>query len=192
MDQAPITPNSVKLKASLPRNWERAFGYEGKEPFIAAYWEPGGDEAICEDAWSSFTADWAMYQWLEHQVINPQQLRLALAGTNFGRWSLGSSEIQATHCLLMSVATREIWVTPRPEAAQLMRERSQYKPPELPADFDWTKFHEVMEAEMQKRQEWLNNAVACPNCHLAGWLLQRDGGFDVCPTCNGKKFISKD
>jgi hypothetical protein len=37
------------LVAMMPRNWERAFGYDGEARYVCFYWTPLGDEAMYDD-----------------------------------------------------------------------------------------------------------------------------------------------
>lgn len=190
MGQEPVTPNAIKLNALLPRNWERVYGYDGQQAWLSAHWEPAGDEAMCDDGLMSGTANWHFYQWLEFEVIKLDQVRLALAGTKEGQWELGSSETKATHCYLFNLETREIWIAPILEASRYMRQNLKNPPPQIEIDnVDWAKFRDNMNRRQLERMKWLNARVGCPACSLAGWLLQRDGGFDLCPICKGEKFI---
>ena len=40
---------TADLVGVLPRNWERAFGYDGEARYVAFYWTPVGDEAMYDD-----------------------------------------------------------------------------------------------------------------------------------------------
>jgi hypothetical protein len=183
------TPNAVKLNTPLPRNWERAFGYRGEREWLAAYWEPAGDEAEYDDGYSAGTANWPVYLELKKRLGD--QVDLALAGTPEGRFELGSSESLATHCLLMNLVTREIYITPLDEARRMMREKSESPEiPEAPAGVSHEEFMEILHTAFDKALEEVNEAmkdsVFCQDCRGAGWLPADDGGYDMCETCQGE------
>jgi hypothetical protein len=40
---------TANLVGTLPRNWERALGYDGDARCVAFYWTPAGDDAMYDD-----------------------------------------------------------------------------------------------------------------------------------------------
>ncbi len=166
-----------------PRNWENAVGYVGEARFVGLYWEPCGDEAIFTDGVVSSDGDWSIYL----EVVD------ALALDEETRYSLGSSEEEATHYLVLDRSTRELHLLPRVQAERFLTEQH---PPARPLSMEETQaLYEqavaIFQAAAQRAQEELRHGVIvpCPACGAAGWLHTEDGGYERCSRCEGKKIL---
>jgi len=90
------------LVGTLPRNWERAFGYDGEARYVAFYWTPVGDEAMYDDGQVSGDGNWQMFLLVRHD--HPELDR---------RYNLGYSETEADDWLLLDRETRSLVVLPK-------------------------------------------------------------------------------
>ena len=57
-DLLPLGYNIRLLYLPCPNALPRALGYEGRARWLAAWWEPGGDEAMIADGRVEMTGDW--------------------------------------------------------------------------------------------------------------------------------------
>ena len=104
---------TAQYVGQLPRHWELAFGYRIEPParWIAAYWTPASDEAMCDDGKTSFDANWAIYQDLVDRWL---RLPRPVSRT------LGNSDEYATHCLLIDLRDRHVFVAPLSDAERFL------------------------------------------------------------------------
>jgi hypothetical protein len=79
----------------LPRNWVRAFGYDGEARYVAFYRTPVGDEAMYDDGQVSGDGNWQLFLTLRHQHPELDQ-----------RYNVGDSDAEADHWLLLDRETR--------------------------------------------------------------------------------------
>jgi len=171
----------VKI-GQLPRNWERAFGYEGDARYVAFFWHPVGDEAMYDDGRCSGDGEWSMFLELERQ-----RYPAILAH------DVGSSDFEATEWLVLDRETRELFVMPVEEARALLE--AQHPPrPEVPPEQVRQLLERWQEAFAQA-VEAVNQAMAngtlsiCPRCSGQGWIGCWETGYDPCPTCNGQRMV---
>lgn len=185
--------NAIRLSKLLPRNWEKAFGYNNESNWLIAYWG-AGDEAYYEDAKVSSTANWQLYLWLIQDYLDEHEIDIALAGTSEGRYSLGSSDNYATHCLLFNLKSREIFITSKQEAVQLMRQNQLQQTVTLSRE-QWKELEKQLaynfDQHVAKVTEWFNATQPCRNCGMGGWIMASDKGFDKCPACKGKGRVER-
>ena len=93
---SPSANTIIALPRSLPSRFAEVLGYRGERRFVAAYWEPLGDEVtVCDDrssaiglgdhyAWSDFVHQPNVHTWLRDRDVN-----------------LGNSDETATHWLII-------------------------------------------------------------------------------------------
>jgi len=170
----------------LPRNWERAFGYEGDARWLAVWWSPAGDEAVYDDG--LFYADG---NWVFYSDLVDHRLGLALAEAGVPRHALGSSDGEATHCLLLDLQERAVYVAPIGQARAFLREWAvEAIVEEIPrTEEELEDLRQQLEEAIRRFEEEMAQTtfVVCRNCHF-GWLVTEDG-YDPCPECKGEWLI---
>jgi hypothetical protein len=173
---------TVNCVGTLPRNWERAFGYDGEARYVAFYWTPVGDEAMYDDGQVSSDGNWRLFLTLRHQ--HPELDR---------RYNLGYSEMEADHWLLLDRETRELVVLPRAEARARLRQ--QWPLMDLDTELtalDWSVIQEAVQQALDNVETAMEQIQPCDTCFYSvapGWLQSEGGGFDPCPVCNGWGFL---
>lgn len=166
---------------TAPRDWERAVGYGGEARYVGFFWTPCGDEAMYDDGSVSADGNW----WVYLQVVDN-------LGSLAQHYSLGSSEEQATHYLLLDRETRNLYIVSRRPAAAFLR--AQHPPdPNLSLE-ELQRVYEravvlCQEAQQQAREELAQGIAPCPSCGMSGWVRAADGGFDPCPECAGRGLL---
>jgi hypothetical protein len=166
----------------LPRNWERAFGYDGEARYVAFYWTPVGDEAMYDDGQVSGDGNWRLFLTLRHG--NP---------TLDQRYNVGGSDLEADHWLLLDRETRDLGGLPRAEAQARLRQ--QWPTMDLDAEltaFDWGVIQEAVRQALDNVEAGMEQIQPCNTCFYSvapGWLQAGDGGFDPCPVCCGCGFL---
>ncbi|MBI1925534.1 hypothetical protein HYR99_14935 [Candidatus Poribacteria bacterium] len=180
MKMNPTPPfESARYVGSLPRNWELAYGYRIERParWIAAYWQPAGDEAMVDDGRTSFDANWSVYLDLVSR-----RLRLPLLVSR----TLGNSDEYATHCLLIDLKDRHIFVAPLSDTERFLHHQHDWTPkhdlPDISTEVVMRAIREAFDQEMERRARMAT--VICRKC-LHGYLLAADWGYDPCPQCHG-------
>jgi hypothetical protein len=174
--------NSANLVGMLPRNWERAFGYEDDARYVAFYWTPVGDEALYDDGRVSGDGNWRLYLTLRYQ--HPELDR---------RYNVDYSDLEAHHWLLLDRQTRDLVVMPRAEAhARLRQQWSPLDPDAKLTAFDWDVIQEAVQQALDNVESAMQHIGPCDTCFYSiapGWLQADDGGFDSCPVCQGWGFL---
>lgn len=170
------------IVGAAPRNWERAFGYPGEARYVAFFWSPYGDEAMYSDGQVEGDGSWALYLDLVDQ-------RLDLSAEEI--LSLGSSETEATHHLLLDRETRKFCVLPAAEAAGLLQ--GQHLPatplsPEQSEELFQRLVAGLEEARRRAGEELDRGITLCATCSGIGWTCAADGGYDPCPACDGRGY----
>jgi hypothetical protein len=166
----------------LPRNWERAFGYDGEARYVAFYWTPVGDEAMYDDGQVSGDGNWRLFLTLRHQHPELDQC-----------YNVGDSDIEADHWLLLDRETRELGVLSK--AVAQARLRQQWPVMDLDATltaFDWDVIQEAVQQALDNVEAAIEQIQPCDTCFYSiapGWLQAEDGGFDPCPVCRGWGFL---
>ena len=183
--QPPIP--SAAYVAPLPKNWEKAFGYEGEARWLAVWWTPAGDEAMYDDGLISGDGYWVFYLDLVDQRI-AIPLAHALASHPRGRYALGSSDEEATHCLLLDLEQRRVFVAPLEDALKFVRAQRQEEISQMPAlsPEEWMRLLEVAAQEVQ-----MNVPTAfsvCTGGCMYGWVPDAKG-YEPCPVCGGRWLI---
>lgn len=107
-----------KAPFPLPPGFLQAFGYRGDHRFVALYWEPCGDEA-CYDDGVSYACGMSN-NWLYLTFIRQVEVRAWLDEQGL---NLGNSEEPATHCLIADTVTGDLYVAPRREALEVVRQQ---------------------------------------------------------------------
>jgi hypothetical protein len=157
----------MEFVGKLPRNWEWAFGYEGSARWLVAYFTPWGDEAMMSDGFVTQDGAWWAFEDLLQKLPLPEE----------EQWSLGASDAEPTHCLLLDLVKRDVYIAPLEEGLQVVQ--SQWPPmrvseeelPELLSSEDFRTFR------------------LCNDCGGLGWLKAADGGYDRCPSCGGTGWL---
>ena len=119
---------ALPVPGMLPRNWERAFGYRGCSRWLAVWWEPAGDEAAFDDGQLRTDGEWQFYLDLVESRLESAPATL-LADDPRGRWALGSSDEPATHCLMLDLQERRIFVAPLADARLFLRRQHALRKP---------------------------------------------------------------
>jgi len=180
--QSSPTPEAIPV-GPLPRNWERAFGYDGQARWLAVYWSPVGDEAIYDDGRVAGDGTWWIFSDLVYHTL---VLPLAQALPQYrGRFALGSSDAEATHCLLLDLRERQVYVSP---IEQGLRFVSNQWPPERPLSPDELDALFQALADLASGDSQETSFRVCQAC-FQGWLKADDDGYDPCPQCGGRWLI---
>lgn len=110
----------TKLDIPVPPQIEAAVGLpDTPARYFAIYWHPCGDEAEYDDGRSSGTGNWTGYlAYVQHPAV-----ALALAP-----FSLGSSDAEAVHWVLLDRQERKAHVGPWREVARVLREQWEESP----------------------------------------------------------------
>jgi hypothetical protein len=162
----------------LPRNWERAFGYDGEARYVTFYWTPVGDEAVYDDGQAGGDGNWRLFLTLRHQ--HPELDR---------RYNVGYSDLEADHWLLLDRETRDLVAMPSAEAQARLRQ--QWPAMDLDAEstaLDWDVIQEAVRQALDNVESAMRQIGPCDTCFYSiapGWLQADDGGFDPCPVCQG-------
>jgi hypothetical protein len=169
---------------TLPRNWERAFGYGGDARLVAFYWQPAGDEAMYDDGRASGDGNWQLFLTLKDTWPQLDDL------------NLGYSDLEADHWLVLDRESRRLMALPKAEAQR--RLARQWPPPEpvtMTAE-EWkaivTDLDAAFSRAVAQANRELRTAETCPICGgtlTPGWLPAEDGGFDECPACHGRGLV---
>jgi hypothetical protein len=174
---------------TLPRNWERAFGYDGDAPFLAVWWEPAGDEARYCDGFVSADGHWPVYLDLVDRQL-ALSIAQALAHNPRGRWALGSSDESASHCLLLDLVQRTVHTAPLGETMRFLKDQVPPLPPVTLTSEEVAELMERFREEMFRELTWTPRSYrTCSNGCNMGWFVGADGGYDPCPECGGKWLI---
>jgi hypothetical protein len=98
----------------------KAIGYTGDARYVAFNWTPYGDEAEYCDGRRSATGNWqAFLAYVQHPAVSPP-----LEG-----YDLGSSDSEATHCLILDREKSELLIGPVQEARVFLTEQWPPEPP---------------------------------------------------------------
>ncbi len=171
-----------KRVGTLPRAWERAFGYDGEARYVAFYWTPVGDEAMYDDGQVSGDGNWRLFLTLRHE--NP---------TLDQRHKVGDSDVEADHWLLLDRQTRDLDVMLKAEAQARLRQ--QWPAIDLDTELtalDWDIIQEAVQQALENVEASMEHIQPCDTCFYSiapGWLQAEDGGFDPCPVCSGWGFV---
>jgi hypothetical protein len=120
-----------------------AIGYEGNAHYVSFYWEPGGDEAMYDDGRRGGTGHWDAYL----TFIQHRRVRVGLGRYFF---TLGSSDDEATHCLVLDSVEQTFRVMTRAEARTFLD--AQHPPRErveLSAD-DMRNLEDLLKQSLQE------------------------------------------
>lgn len=189
---------ALPVPGMLPRNWERAFGYRGCSWWLAVWWEPAGDEAAFDDGQLRTDGEWQFYLDLVESRLE-SALATLLADDPRGRWALGSSDEPATHCLMLDLQERRIFVASLADARLFLRRQhasTEAMQPELceplSAEVLETILWDIANQLVQEGHALprLGSYRICPAHCQHGWLLASDGGYEPCPECGGEWFIA--
>jgi hypothetical protein len=106
---------------------EEAFGYpypESDAQYVTFNWSPLGDECDYDDGVSSGTGDWRGYlAFVQHVKVYK----------HLAPYNLGSSDAEATHCIVLDRVNRIIYVAPVGTARDTLRRQPRKV---LPTIFD--------------------------------------------------------
>ena len=172
----------ANLVAVLPRNWERAFGYDGDARYVAFYWTSLGDEAMYDDGRVAGDGNWRLFLTLRYQ--HPELDR---------RYNVGYSNLEADHWLLLDRETHDLVVMPRAEAQARLREQwTSLDANAKLTSFEWDVIQEAVLQALENVESSMQHVGPCDTCFYSiapGWLQAQDGGFDPCPVCSGWGFL---
>jgi hypothetical protein len=170
------------LVGVLPRNWERAFGYDGDARYVAFYWTSLGDEAMYDDGQVAGDGNWRLFLTLRYH--HPELDR---------RYNVGYSDLEADHWLLLDRETRDLVVMRRVEAQARLRQQWPPLDPEAKlTTFDWDVIRDAVQQALDNVESAMQHIGPCDTCFYSiapGWLRADDGGFDSCPVCQGWGYL---
>jgi hypothetical protein len=173
---------TADLVGLLPRNWERAFGYDGDARYVAFYWTSLGDEAMYDDGQVAGDGNWRLFLTLRYQ--HPELDR---------RYNVGYSDLEADHWLLLDRETRDLVVMRRVEAQARLRQQWPPLDPEAKLTaFDWAVIRDAVQQALDNVESAMQHIGPCDTCFYSiapGWLRADDGGFDSCPVCQGWGYL---
>jgi len=107
MTNTPSVPGTL-LPVQAPPQLEQAAGYHGSARFFVLHWSPSGDEAEYNDGRMSGTGDWSGYLAFVNFPVVEFHINNAAEEMGADRWCLGTSETEATHCLVVDRETRSV------------------------------------------------------------------------------------
>lgn len=111
-------PELICVPFALPQSFAEQLGYRGHRRFVAAYWEPLGDEVtVCDDytsatglgdryAWSDFVHQRLVRAWLLEHGIN-----------------LGNSDESATYWLIINRMTNEAFIATAQDGRRVIQQQ---------------------------------------------------------------------
>jgi hypothetical protein len=177
-----LIPNST-----IPRNWERAFGYKGAARWLAAYWTPCGDEAMYDDGQVAATANWRAFQELtsRHRAAITNALVESGACPKDDAWAalyyFGSSDSEASHCMLLDLAERKVYFDEIGPGLQYVTSQHPPAPNTEPIEItsEMLLVQALMSARASTAEQFRGNFRLC-SCGN-GWVRASDGGYDRCP-----------
>ncbi len=161
------------LTAPVPPQFEGALGYEGDARYVAFYWQPVGDELMCDDGQVAADGNW--WAWIDfvnhpavyHHLLLPCPRCRGVGTTNqlenepctvcdgAGRLplNLGNSDEEATHWLILDRQERKLYVAPVATGRRFLQE--QWPPPrELTPEEQASIFEAFQEAVAKLNREW--------------------------------------
>lgn len=178
-----LIPNSP-----LPRNWERAFGYKGSARWLAVYWTPSGDEAMYDDSQVSVTANWRVFQELtrRYRVAITNALVQSGACPAEDAWAaiyyFGSSDADASHCLLLDLTERKIYFDEIGPGLQYVVIGQHPPVPDIePVEITSEMLAKALADAQASMREAFSRPFRLCSCQ-GGWAQAKDGGYDLCPT----------
>jgi hypothetical protein len=112
----------VRLEVPVPPRLAELIGYRGKARWVAFYWTACGDESFYNDGQVSGTGhSWPYLEFLRHPAVAP----------SLTPFNLGSSDFEATECLILDRDERVLHVAAVRSARGFLHR--QHPPlPELP------------------------------------------------------------
>lgn len=190
-DMLTLIPNSP-----LPRNWERAFGYKGAARWLAVYWTPCGDEAMYNDGQVSATANWRAFQELTnmyHAAITNALVESGACPAD-DAWAaifyFGSSDAEASHCLLLDLVERKIYFDEIGPGLQCVTGQHPPVPSFGPVEITSEMFVQAVVNARAAGVGRIGQPFRLCGCQ-SGWVRDKDGGYGPCPAgCdNGIKWL---
>lgn len=172
--------------APLPRNWERAFGYKGEARWLATYWTPYGDEAMYNDGQVSATANWRTFQELTNMyraAITKALVESGACPADDARAAIfyfGSSDAEASHCLVLDLAERKIYFDEIGPGLQYVTSQHPPAPSSEPIEITSEIFFQSIVNAQASMDERLNRRFRLCGCQ-SGWVRDKGGGYDPCP-----------
>lgn len=95
----------ICMPFALPQRLAEQLGYRGHRRFVAAYWEPLGDEVTVCDDFTSATGLGDHYAWSD--LVHQRLVRTWLVEQDI---NLGNSDESATHWLIVDRTTNQGYV----------------------------------------------------------------------------------
>lgn len=99
-----------------------------------------------------------------------------MAGIPRGRYALGSSECAATHCLLLDLQERQVYVASLGETEEFVRAQWPPAPPVSAEDVE--ALIAALRAAMEEASRERVSFRVCDAC-FGGWIKADDGGYDL-------------
>lgn len=134
----------VSLNIPIPPMLEQAVRYAGAARYFALFWSPAGDEAMVSDGCVTHDGCW----WGYIALVDHPLIAIALAGQ---RYSLGSSEFDATHWLIIDRTARAASIAPREVAEKFLEAQHPPLPPTDLTPDQWTQIVDQLNQAMHKQ-----------------------------------------
>ncbi len=110
----------VRLTVPLPPRLAELVGHRGEARWVALNWEPCGDESCYDDGRNSGTgAPWPYLTFVRHRAVAPEVVA----------YNLGSSDGEATECLVLDQAEQVVYAAPVRSARRFL---AAQHPPQQP------------------------------------------------------------
>ena len=189
--------DTARCVGPMPRHWEQALGYTLPEPrrWLLLYATPYGDDLMYSDGVLSATSNWLPFL----EVVESSDLvgpLLTVIREQFHRQRLpdllGSSTHLGTHGVLCDLVDREVYLVELEQVHAFLTPPPPegYVPP-TPEE-QASLWHEVQlrlaterqRLEAERRGKQMQLCTTCLGHH--GYVLAPDGGFDLCPACQGE------
>ena len=162
--------NATKVaKVVLPRNWEYVTGYRGAGPFVAFHWSQQDNSVRWFDGHhNGFGKAVQLYQALLSEYR--MEVMGALHALNVrSPFPMGNEDHKATHCLMIEIRGRCLWVARINDAKQFM---NQYP------------ITNLLLFPHPVKKGVLTRPCTC----FYGWKFENDE-YCVCDVCNGSEVV---
>jgi hypothetical protein len=154
----------VRLGVPVPPGLSQAVGYRGDARWVAFHWEPCGDESFYDDGRTSGTGSpWAYLAFVRHRAV-AQEL---------APYDLGSSDSEATECLLLDRGEGVLYVAPVRSARRLLIQQHPPLPELTPEDLS-----ALQERLADLSRQWREERVEVSQADIARAMQEERQAID--------------
>ena len=126
-------PEGCFFVGTLPYDWVKGFGYQGRCRWVSVWWEPG-DGPCYSDGHASFTGgETEAFLSLMREGIARAIVR-AHGGDEEARWLIGSHDTCGSHVLLLDTRDNRVFLGEKASCERFMRERNPVAESALPEE----------------------------------------------------------